>query len=264
MEEAPLRGSCLEHARRDQPDRGSLRRAPRDADVERLHLAGVGLAGVDPQARLGGVEADGDRRAHRRAATTPVEASTPLGTSTLTTERAGALIASIASATAPRGSPWKPVPSSASTMSTSRANTPAAVAMSLARLLSRLRPGLPVQAHRRRARQALEVRARVPGELCRRRHAHDGHRSPGLAQQARDDEPIAAVVALAAYDRHGPIRREALERACDAGAGALHQIEARHAALLDRPAIDGAHRLGVGKRRAATAAAGSRGSATRR
>ncbi len=37
--------------------------------------------------------------------TTPVEASTPLGTSTLTTGASAALTASIACATGPRGSP---------------------------------------------------------------------------------------------------------------------------------------------------------------
>ena len=50
------------------------------------------------------------------AQTAPVEASTPLGTSTLTTGAPEAFAASIASATVPRGSPAKPVPSSASTI----------------------------------------------------------------------------------------------------------------------------------------------------
>src|SRR5436190_6792618 len=48
-------------------------------------------------------------------ATTPVEACTPLGTSTLMTGVCAWLIASIAAATSPRGSPSKPVPSRAST-----------------------------------------------------------------------------------------------------------------------------------------------------
>src|SRR5436190_5701904 len=48
-------------------------------------------------------------------ATTPVEACTPLGTSTLMTGVCAWLIASMAAATSPRGSPSKPVPSSAST-----------------------------------------------------------------------------------------------------------------------------------------------------
>jgi hypothetical protein len=47
--------------------------------------------------------------------TTPLAASTPLGTSAATIGRAASLSASMASATAPCGVPEKPVPSSAST-----------------------------------------------------------------------------------------------------------------------------------------------------
>lgn len=48
-------------------------------------------------------------------ATSPVEASTPLGTSQAITGSPEAATAAIASPTGPRGSPVKPVPSSAST-----------------------------------------------------------------------------------------------------------------------------------------------------
>jgi hypothetical protein len=56
-------------------------------------------------------------------ATVPSEASTPLGTSTLTTVAPAALTASIASAAGPCGSPRKPVPSTASTITPPRAKT---------------------------------------------------------------------------------------------------------------------------------------------
>ena len=74
-----------------------------------------------------------------------------------------------------------------------------------------------------------------PENSCRRRHAHHRHLPAGLAQQPRDDQPVAAVVALAAHDRHRPVGREPLDRPRDAGAGALHQLEPRHAPLARSP-----------------------------
>ena len=54
--------------------------------------------------------------------TAPVDASTPLGTSTLTTGAPAPLSCAIASATAPRAAPSNPVPSSASTSTLARAS----------------------------------------------------------------------------------------------------------------------------------------------
>ena len=112
-----------------------------------------------------------------RAQTTPVEASTPEGTSTLTMGAPQALAASIASAIAPRGSPVKPVPSSASM-------TAAGLRRGVARPIDRgrrLRSGTAqarggagarrvagareVHLHRRSAGQAQEVLARVSPKL---------------------------------------------------------------------------------------------------
>ena len=58
--------------------------------------------------------------------TTPVAASTPLGTSAATTGSAAALSAAMASATGPWGVPAKPVPSSASTATAQPSRRPAA------------------------------------------------------------------------------------------------------------------------------------------
>ncbi len=58
--------------------------------------------------------------------TSPDDASTPLGTSALTTGCACALSAVIASATTPRGSPLKPVPRTASTWPACPSSAPAA------------------------------------------------------------------------------------------------------------------------------------------
>ena len=58
-----------------------------------------------------------------------------------------------------------------------------------------------------------------------------------LAQQARGDESVAAVVALAADDPDRSRRRpSAVDRVGERAAGGLHQVERRDAALLDRPA----------------------------
>ena len=122
--------------------------------------------------------------------TTPVDASTPLGTSTLTTDARAALIAAIDAATAPRGSPWKPVPSSASIDAHVRAEQLCRGGHRRLHPLVLRRPRRAVQAHRRRAGEALEVRACVARELRRRRHAHDRHgpgptRAGGVLQRAR-------------------------------------------------------------------------------
>ena len=82
MEEAPRRGSSAEErSRLDQADQRFNRGPPGNADVGDLARSPAwALARVDPQPRLGGVE--GDRRrapCTAAAATSPVEASTPLG-----------------------------------------------------------------------------------------------------------------------------------------------------------------------------------------
>ncbi len=80
-------------------------------------------------------------------ATSPVEASTPEGTSTDTTGAPAALIRSIVDAASARGSPWKPVPKSASTI-TSACST--AVVSTASRPCSRkiraaIRPSPPLE-----------------------------------------------------------------------------------------------------------------------
>ena len=152
---------------------------------------------------------------------------------------ATSLSAAIAVATAPRGSPAKPVPSSAST-----SHAPARASR---------RRGAVVQApSSARARR----RAGARGSRARRRRtrpaaadADDRHLAAGLAQQARGDQPVAAVVALAAHDRDRAVGREPLDRARDGRAGALHQLEAGDALLARSPSGRRAHRLGVGQRR---------------
>ena len=70
----------------------------------------------------------------------------------------------------------------------------------------------------RRARRARTARSRRPAAADRRRRRRAARRArpaagtrtsrPALAQQPRGDEPVAAVVALAADDRDGPVGRD--------------------------------------------------------
>ena len=173
--------------------------------------------------------------------TTPLEASTPLGTSTLTTRTPARSIAAIASATGPWGTPLE---AGSEQRIDDRGGTLERLAASwpFAQELPSRRTG-PSPGRRSRLRAASP--ASSSGSAT---HTSTTSR-PRVAQQPRDDEPVAAVVALAADDRDGAVRCEPLHRAHHGGAGALHQIEAGHALLLDRPAVDRPHRLGVGERR---------------
>jgi hypothetical protein len=100
------------------------------------------------------------------------------------------------------------------------------------------------------AGEPLEIGERIAGVLLRGRRAQHAYAPPGLAQDARRDEPVAAVVALPAHDRHRAVARHLLDRARYAEAGSLHQLERRHAHLIDRVAVDRAHLLGIRERAA--------------
>jgi hypothetical protein len=95
------------------------------------------------------------------------------------------------------------------------------------------------------AGEPLEVRARVALQLLRvggGQHAHDAPQAP---QQARGDVAVAAVVAAAADDDDRPVGGHLGGQLRETAAGALHQLDARHAAVLDRPAVGLAHLLRV-------------------
>ena len=138
----------------------------------------------------------------RRPATSPVEASTPLGTSQATTARR---------ARPPRRSPR------------SRARRPARRARrSRCRASRRRSRPPPASAAGRTAAAARPAAARScarasPLQLVARREQRARDLAAGVAQQPRGDEAVAAVVALAADDRDRPRRRDA--RAHDAARG---------------------------------------------
>ncbi len=109
-------------------------------------------------------------------------------------------------------------------------------------------PARAVQAQRLLAGETLEVDTGVAAVVVGGARADDGDGAPGLAQQARDDEAVATVVALSTDHRDRPVGDGALDGPYDAGARPLHQLKPRDPLLLDRPAIDRAHLLGVGQR----------------
>ena len=98
------------------------------------------------------------------------------------------------------------------------------------------------------AAEDFEVDARVALDLGE--PANHEHRDveAALLQRARDDEAVAAVVALAADDgdaAFGEIGIERFDRRHHLAAGVLHQHQRRDADVLDRATIGFAHLLGV-------------------
>ncbi len=90
-------------------------------------------------------------------------------------------------------------------------------------------PREPVRGERLRrgAREALQVHGRVPAQLGRRRHGEDDHRMAVLAQQAGCHEPVATVVALPHHhaDRTLAAAAAAAERARPAPARSIRSSE---------------------------------------
>ena len=148
-------------------------------------------------------------------------------------------IASIASATAPRGVAREARAEQRIDDHRGAANGPRPIGRPAAR------PALP---RRRLARQPLEVGARVARSSCG---------GPAHTTSPRVRRRAAAAPRPARRRRCCPCRTpprparpaRALDRARDAAPGALHQLEPATPRSLDRPAIDRAHRLGVGQRR---------------
>ena len=86
--------------------------------------------------------------------------------------------------------------------------------------------------------EAVQVRAGVAADVVavtREVRFDDGAARPELA---RDHEPVAAVVPLAADDNHWATTAEVAQEVDASPAGVLHKDEARHLALGNRPAVD--------------------------
>ena len=177
------------------------------------HLAGVLLARRDPQPGLGGGERRrGVARAPPRRATSPVEASTPLG-DVGGHDGAPSARRSPRSRPAPRsrGSPSKPVPRIASTI-----DRGAVERVGRERARARPRRRREVRRPRRRGSSAAPASSRTRTSR------------PASRSRRAGDEPVAAVVALAADDRdraRAARRRSTSQR--QARPRALHEVQRR-------------------------------------
>ncbi len=98
------------------------------------------------------------------------------------------------------------------------------------------------------ATKDLEIDARVGLDLgVPANHEHRDVKA-ALLQRARDDEAVAAVIALAADDgdaAFGKVGIERFDRRHHLAAGVLHQHQRRDADVLDRSTIGFPHLLGV-------------------
>ena len=196
----------------DQPDVGRIaRRAGRNADVDDPHRPG---ARPCRGSRTGRAWRRGRSRSRRRAP--PRRRSRrsrrPRRWARRRRRRArrSAAIAAIASATRPRGSPAKPVPSSASTITAAPSSA----------------SGSNRRGGRRRA-GARSCSAASPRSAAGSLVVQHAHLAPGLAQQARARVAVAAVVAAAADHDDVALRRDLLDERRKPRRGGLHEVERR-------------------------------------
>jgi hypothetical protein len=113
----------------------------------------------------------------------------------------------------------------------------------------RLHQRAGVERPRRRARQPLAVRARVAAQLARAAAEQlHVHLAPLLAQHARRDEAVAAVVAVPADDGDHALGNPPRDQLREPAARRLHQLQPGDAALLDRPRVERALGGRVGQR----------------
>ena len=92
-----------------------------------------------------------------------------------------------------------------------------------------------------------QVGARISRQLTRGPQQQRLGLVPAVSQQTHRNQTVSSVVALAAEDPDRAGTSDQLSLAREGVARSLHQIKGRHAALLDRPAIDPAHCLSVEK-----------------
>ena len=220
-----------QHAAVEQPDLGLRRAAARDPDVDHVDGPGVLLAGRDPESRAW------------RGGTSPSPIAATASPSTCAgrgvdaardvrgdharlggVDRGDHLVGRLARRTL-------------EARAEQRVDDHVGALERV--LLERLRrgPGEP-----------LEHLLRVALQPLARPHEPDVDLAAGLAQQPRGDEPVAAVVALAADDHDAAGGRVPRDRVGEPLPRALHQLQRRDRLRLDRPLVGRAHLLGVEQR----------------
>ena len=197
-------------------------------------LAGASLARRDPVAELGGVEADCDCGRGRDARNLPRRGVHPGGYVRRHDRRPAAVDRLDRSV---GGGPRSARKAGAE----DRIDDHARARQRAGRLAG---AELPHQAS-----EALQVHARVGGQLRRGPQEQRLDLVSRLREVARRDEPVSSVVPLAAHDTHHTGGRDVARRLRDRSPGSLHQIEGRNPLLLDRPGVRGAHPRGVEDRR---------------
>ena len=93
--------------------------------------------------------------------------------------------------------------------------------------------------------EAREVRRGVVAQLIRGPEEQDLDLEADLGEEARRDQAVAAVVALAADDPHGALGPQRRHRLRHRAARRLHQREGVDTLVLDRPGVGSPHALGV-------------------
>ena len=192
VEPAPRRGTASSTPSPIRPIAGSAG-PPRGMPMSITSTApACALPGLDPQRRAWRRGTSPWRpRGPRRPRPRRCSRRRPRGRRRPRSAAAAAFIASITDPAGSRGAPVVPVPSSASTIS-GRAVEPRGV-----------------ERHGRVAGEQPELLGRVALQVAGRPDGQDLDVAPGAAQQPRRDEPVAAVVALAADDRDPPGRARA-------------------------------------------------------
>ena len=212
----------------------------RDADVGDDQIAGMGIGRRKNQRNF----RRGQRDRHRCLDRDAVELCSIRGQAGRQIDgdnrHASALTSATTVCSSPVSSPWKPVPSIASTMTLTLRDL-AEVELPLLRA-GDLDDGQPD------APQHLDVRAGISLHFADAADQEHRRVDAALHQRARDDEAVAAVVAASAQHRHAA-HREILERCFHRrdrlASGVLHQHDRRDADLVDRATICLAHLLGV-------------------
>ena len=101
---------------------------------------------------------------------------------------------------------------------------------------------------RRWSREPLEVGEGVAGQLVGTAGEQHIDLATPVAQQPRRHQAIAAIVALTGDYDDRTDRGELGGEAGETRPGALHQLERRNAAVVDRPGVDRPHPFGIGQR----------------
>ncbi len=225
VEARPRRGIRPTTRSAISPIRGSRRAAGRDPDVDhpaprrRASCRDRSIALAWPAWNVAVA-----RAATATPATSPVDASTPLGTSQATTT-----------------APSEPACVDRGDRRRRRLARLPREPGAQDRVDDRRGPRQPAaveQDRRRTATGADKFVAASPRSSSPAPSSSTSTDTPPLPQHPRGDQPVPAVVALAAHDRDPPGRGQLGDKVGQPRSGPLHQLDPRDPALADRPLVE--------------------------